>query len=156
MVAPVKDPVAQAKFLSKVEMTDTCWIWIPVRNRNVYGLYNFKAAHRAAYEIFIGPIPKGKILRHTCDVKNCVNPDHLIPGTHKENTADYLARQWVPKPKKKLVSILVSKAEHAAIRALSNDFKAAGLGTLHHASVYAAGLKYARLVLEQARKAKGA
>ena len=33
-------------------------------------------------------ISEGKILMHTCDDVRCVNLDHLILGTHKENMAD--------------------------------------------------------------------
>lgn len=43
-------------------------------------------AHRFAYELVIGPIPKGRKLDHkyTC-LKTCVNPDHLRIATNKQN-----------------------------------------------------------------------
>lgn len=49
-------------------------------------------AHRVAYEIARGPIPEGMLVRHSCDNPTCCNPDHLLIGTHKENTGDAIER----------------------------------------------------------------
>ena len=48
--------------------------------------------HRFMYTLSKGEIPKGLVVRHTCDVKQCINPDHLIIGTHKDNYNDYMTR----------------------------------------------------------------
>lgn len=45
-------------------------------------------AHRFAYELFKGRIPAGLVVRHKCRNRNCVNPDHLEIGTHRENALD--------------------------------------------------------------------
>jgi hypothetical protein len=47
--------------------------------------------HRCVYEINKGEIPKGLTVRHTRHNTNCVNPEHLIIGTHAENVADRVA-----------------------------------------------------------------
>jgi len=49
-------------------------------------------AHRVMYECTKGPIPPGMVVRHTCDNPACINPDHLIIGTHKDNSQDMVKR----------------------------------------------------------------
>ena len=44
--------------------------------------------HRASYILHKGDIPVGKLVRHLCHVKLCVNPDHLALGTAKANARD--------------------------------------------------------------------
>lgn len=51
-----------------------------------------QSAHRNSYKVFNGEIPKDKIVRHTCDVMCCINPEHLIIGTYTDNMADCIAR----------------------------------------------------------------
>lgn len=66
-----------------------CWLWLAGVNRSGYGHFSVKSvsklAHRAAYELFVGKIPRGLGLDHLCRVRSCVNPAHLEPVTQKEN-----------------------------------------------------------------------
>lgn len=49
------------------------------------------SAHKASYLLHNGEVPPYKILRHTCHEPLCVNPSHLIIGTHCENSQDMIA-----------------------------------------------------------------
>jgi hypothetical protein len=78
------------RFWSRVDRTDTCWIWRGGRKPKGYGNFwvdsqHSVAAHRFAYELLVGPIPPGLHLDHLCRVPWCVNPEHLEPVTVREN-----------------------------------------------------------------------
>lgn len=50
-------------------------------------------AHRAVMaEIYGWDALEGKVVMHTCDVKDCVNPEHLRIGTHEDNRLDMVAK----------------------------------------------------------------
>ena len=70
-----------------------CWEWTGTRNQYGYGIVLMKGekgmrAHRFSYELYIGKIPNGKIVMHTCDHPPCVNPQHLRLGTKADNNRD--------------------------------------------------------------------
>lgn len=78
----------KAKFMERVNITPDCWLWLGYLNPGGYGNFYWGAAvkaHRAAYTLFVGPIPDGLHLDHLCRIRNCVNPKHLEPVTHREN-----------------------------------------------------------------------
>lgn len=66
-----------------------CWIWIGARNGNGYGTIKVRCismlAHRISYEVFRGPIDRGRVVDHLCRVPACVNPDHLDVTTQRVN-----------------------------------------------------------------------
>lgn len=78
---------------------DNCWLWTGSLSRPKYlprgqGYGEFMwngtrmTAHRAAWQLYRGPIPAGKLVLHRCDVPACVNPGHLFVGTYQDNMWD--------------------------------------------------------------------
>ncbi len=49
-------------------------------------------AHRLAWVVWRGPIPAGFDVLHACDVRDCVNPDHLFLGNDIINQRDCRAK----------------------------------------------------------------
>jgi len=61
-------------------------VGIGYRNKYVEGRYWY--VHQIADRMTRGPAPLGTVLRHTCDQPNCINPEHLLRGTHTDNAID--------------------------------------------------------------------
>ena len=94
--------VLPGRFFRKVRFAESgCWIWIgstwgpPKYPSHKYGqtvIWNSETktkrricAHKFAYETIHGPVPSGHELDHLCEVKLCVNPNHLEVVTHAVN-----------------------------------------------------------------------
>lgn len=81
-------------------VTDQC-IAAPMK-ANVNGGYGAlryqgrnERAHRVAYAHANGlalPDIDGKVIMHTCDNPPCINPRHLVEGTHQDNMSDMFAK----------------------------------------------------------------
>lgn len=77
-----------------------CWLWsgsmnnyckftILTEGRRSIGMW----AHRFSWMLhYKTPIPKGLLCCHSCDVKECVNPQHIFLGTSKDNARDSMMK----------------------------------------------------------------
>ena len=70
--------------------------------------------HRYAYCIYHGidlSTIEGKVVRHTCDNPRCINPLHLLLGTHADNVRDKVERnrqrKGVEQPNSRLTDEIV-------------------------------------------------
>ena len=83
-----------AGFWQRVEPDGQCWIWQGALRNTGYGWYGRQLAHRFCYRMMKGPVA-GLVVRHTCDNRLCVRPDHLLAGTQMENMRDKMAKgRW--------------------------------------------------------------
>lgn len=90
--------IDHARFWEKVDkrgpitpaMRTRCWLWTGGRGgkgtpSQRYGQYRRRRAHRVSYELLVGAVPSGLVLDHKCRRRECVNPGHLEPVTHRVN-----------------------------------------------------------------------
>lgn len=96
-----------------------CVMWTGYVDPTGYGKRGHTWAHREALARKLArPIGPGMDACHTCDVRLCVNPDHLYEGTRRQNMADITARGRHNKPRgESHWRAKLSAADVAAMRA---------------------------------------
>jgi hypothetical protein len=92
------------RFLGRVSMlpdASGCWLWTGLLTKNQYAFMKLGqkniTGHRLSWQLFRGPIPERLYVLHRCDVRCCVNPEHLFLGTHRDNVMDMHKKgRWKP------------------------------------------------------------
>lgn len=74
-----------------------CLLWTGAKERNGYGKINLDGkyipAHRAAWIAFKGEDPGKLFVCHRCDVRACIETEHLFLGEHRDNMEDMLSKE---------------------------------------------------------------
>lgn len=90
------------------EPNSGCWLWEGSLSKYGYAYVcdprapiNRKSPrrvfiHRLVCEMHSPNFTDALLVRHTCDNPICVNPDHLLPGTHMDNYLDSVKRKRRP------------------------------------------------------------
>ena len=112
-----------------------CTLWKSYKCTNGYGQIQIEGkiwmAHRLAWVLSNGAIPEGLYVLHKCDVRDCVNPEHLFLGTHIDNVADRDAKGRANHPKgeangrAKLTNEDVKniRSDNRLLREIAHDYK---------------------------------
>lgn len=112
----IEDAFARLKTRVLIDASG-CWIWQGSTSKDMYGQIKVAggvvSTHRLAYMAAKGEIPRGKVIRHQCDVRPCCNPGHLIVGDHEDNTQDTVDRG---RAKARRVLTAEEQAEVVALR----------------------------------------
>jgi hypothetical protein len=111
----------------------SCWLWTGNLDRRGYGLCwangkQYRAA-RLAYIVWIGEIPPGHDVHHTCQIRRCINPTHfqaLPRGRHMKFHSQLGvwagSRNSKAKLSEKDVQFIRVAAEFVSVESLARQF----------------------------------
>lgn len=91
------------RLFKRCSIQGDCMIWDGCLNEKGYGIINAGReigtllTHRASWLIKHGSLPE-KLILHACDVRNCVNINHLKEGTSQDNTDDMMRKNRYKMP----------------------------------------------------------
>jgi HNH endonuclease len=103
------------------EPNSGCWLFTGTGTQDGYCYFNYGGslpkgvmlgAHRFAFSVWREPIPDGMHVLHRCDVRCCVNPDHLFLGTAEDNMRDMVSKGRHRLTNRPLANSLKSSCRH--------------------------------------------
>jgi hypothetical protein len=125
---PISDEVRE-RFSQYVlpEPNSGCWLWTGGLYRSGYGQFSIarcrpRPAHRVSWALHHGCQPPIFVCHH-CDVRLCVNPDHLFLGDHADNMQDMVDKGRHRTNPQRGESNINSKLTEADIRAIRSDIR---------------------------------
>lgn len=109
------------RFMSKVKITDSCWLWIGSTVSGYGQFWNGQKVIRAHWFLLPRYPKEGEVACHKCDVKNCVNPEHVFVGTQKDNMQDASKKKrwagWTSEARK----LAVARGENSGKATLTDE-----------------------------------
>lgn len=119
------------RFITKVAFAGSdCWYWYGAMHKLGYGIMpalGESKAHRVSWRLHKGDIPDGMFVLHKCDVRNCVNPDHLFLGTQTDNMRDMVNKDRHCKIKHRGEENCRSKLTNMEAQSIREEFAAGGI-----------------------------
>ena len=133
-------PIFASRFWAKVARAgpDDCWLWMAHCTPKGYGSFRIGSqkngtrknvsAHRIAYQMAVGPIPRNLCVLHHCDNPPCVNPAHLFLGTKADNSRDMVSKGRQAKgmrngsAKLTEIDVMAIRLDHRPHRAIATDY----------------------------------
>lgn len=120
-----KRPDEEERFWSKVDVKEDidCWEWLGSFDKDGYGWFSTnKSIHAHRYSALLKfKDLNDKLVRHTCDNRKCINPNHLILGTAQDNSNDMKERMRSLKGEKNYCSTLSNDQVKDILNKYNND-----------------------------------
>jgi hypothetical protein len=114
----IKTTIEERLITKSRRVESGCLEWQGKPGQNGYGELTFggawNRAHVWAYLTWVGDIPEGLIVQHTCDNPPCIEPTHLVPGPYQQNNRDAWLRGGQGAPKLSGEQIIEIRTRYAA------------------------------------------